>query len=126
MGNLFSRTSSSLVITIDSKRKWNQHWQSHLASNKLMVIDFSLSSCGPCRYIEPEINAMAARYTEIEFVKIDVNKLMEVAEKWDVQVVPTFVLVKRGKEVGRVVGADKEELEEKIQQQQQQQHQQRY
>ncbi|CAL9086904.1 unnamed protein product [Musa acuminata var. zebrina] len=124
MGNLFSRTSSSLVITIHSKGKWNQHWQSHLASNKLMVIDFSSSNCGPCRFIEPEINAMAARYTEIEFVKIDVDKLMEVAEKWDVEVVPTFVLVKRGKEVGRVVGAYKKELEETIQQQQQ--HQQRY
>ncbi|URE34842.1 Thioredoxin [Musa troglodytarum] len=121
MGNLFSRTSNSLVITIHSKGKWNQHWQSHLASNKLMVIDFSSSTCGPCRFIEPEVNAMAARYTEIEFVKIDVMKL-PVAEKWDVRVVPTFVLVKRGKEVGRVVGADKKELEETIQQQQQQRH----
>ncbi|RRT85443.1 hypothetical protein B296_00007917 [Ensete ventricosum] len=90
-----------------------------------MVIDFSASSCGPCRFIEPEINAMAARYIGIEFVKIDIDKLPEVAEKWDVEVVPTFVLVKRGKEVGRVVGADKKELEESIQQQQQQQ-QQRY
>ncbi|RWW18719.1 hypothetical protein GW17_00017278 [Ensete ventricosum] len=85
-----------------------------------MVIDFSASSCGPCRFIEPEINAMAARYIGIEFVKIDIDKLPEVAEKWDVEVVPTFVLVKRGKEVGRVVGADKKELEESIQQQQQQ------
>lgn len=36
------------------------------------------------------------------------------AQEFKVQAMPTFVLVKKGKEVDRVVGARKEELEKKI------------
>jgi hypothetical protein len=38
----------------------------------------------------------------------------EVARTWKVEAMPTFVLVKDGKEVGRVIGAKKDELERKI------------
>jgi thioredoxin 1 len=41
--------------------------------------------------------------------------LQEVARTWKVEAMPTFVLVKDGKEVSRVIGAKKDELERKIQ-----------
>jgi thioredoxin 1 len=40
--------------------------------------------------------------------------LQEVARTWKVEAMPTFVLVKNGKEVSRVVGAKKDELERKV------------
>jgi thiol-disulfide isomerase/thioredoxin len=40
-----------------------------------MVIDFSASWCGPCRFIEPAFKEMASRYTDVAFVKIDVDEL---------------------------------------------------
>jgi len=40
-----------------------------------MVIDFSASWCGPCRFIEPAFKEMASRYTDVVFVKIDVDEL---------------------------------------------------
>ena len=40
-----------------------------------MVIDFSATWCGPCRLMEPSFNAMASKYTDVEFVKIDVDEL---------------------------------------------------
>jgi thioredoxin 1 len=39
----------------------------------------------------------------------------EVSSEWQVQAMPTFVIVKDGKEVTRIVGAKKDELERKIQ-----------
>ena len=42
------------------------------------------------------------------------NGLQDVAQEFQVQAMPTFVLVKNGKEVDRVVGAKKDELEKKI------------
>lgn len=39
----------------------------------------------------------------------------DVAQEFGVQAMPTFVLVKKGKEVDRLVGASKDELERKIQ-----------
>lgn len=38
------------------------------------------------------------------------------AKEYEVQAMPTFVLVKRGKEVARVIGAKKDELEKKVEQ----------
>jgi hypothetical protein len=41
--------------------------------------------------------------------------LQEVARTWKVEAMPTFILVKDGEEVSRVIGAKKDELERKIQ-----------
>ena len=40
-----------------------------------MVIDFSASWCGPCRFIEPAFKELASRFTDAIFVKIDVDEL---------------------------------------------------
>lgn len=40
-----------------------------------MVIDFAASWCGPCKLIEPEVKAMAAKFTDVQFAKIDVDEL---------------------------------------------------
>lgn len=40
-----------------------------------IVIDFTASWCGPCRYIEAAVNEFAAKYTDVDFVKIDVDEL---------------------------------------------------
>ncbi|KAB2064474.1 hypothetical protein ES319_A09G021900v1 [Gossypium barbadense] len=79
-----------------------------------MVIDFSASWCGPCKFMEPVLNEMAAKFTDVDFVKLDVDELPDVAQEFGVQAMPTFVLVKQGKEVDRVVGAQKNELEKKV------------
>lgn len=109
-----SSSEPSKVSTFHSSPRWQLHFNSVKETPKLMVIDFSASWCGPCRFMEPALNDMAARFTEVEFVKIDVDELPDVAQEYGVQAMPTFVLVKRGKEVDRVVGAEKNELEKKV------------
>lgn len=39
------------------------------------MVDFSASWCGPCRMIEPAFIAMSAKFTDVEFVKLDVDEL---------------------------------------------------
>ncbi|KAK3145777.1 hypothetical protein QOZ80_3BG0257310 [Eleusine coracana subsp. coracana] len=105
---------NSAVVAAHSTATWDQQWEAHKSSGKLLVIDFSASWCGPCRFIEPAFKEMASRFTDAIFVKIDVDELAEVARTWKVEAMPTFVLVKAGKEVSRVVGAKKDELERKV------------
>ncbi|KAM3261245.1 hypothetical protein ACQJBY_052109 [Aegilops geniculata] len=122
----------SAVVAVHSKPAWDRHWEAHRNASKLrappdltdpanllrlprqMVIDFSASWCGPCRFIEPAFKEMASRFADALFVKIDVDELAEVAKTFRVEAMPTFVLVKGGQEVSRVVGAKKDELDRKI------------
>ncbi|KAG5016963.1 hypothetical protein JHK82_022609 [Glycine max] len=53
------------------------------------------------------IHAMFEELTDVDFVKIDVNEL-------PFPMMSTFVLVKKGKEVDKVVGAKKDELERRV------------
>ncbi|XP_073131066.1 thioredoxin H2-like [Henckelia pumila] len=102
------------VIAFHSSNKWRIHFESAKQTSKLMVVDFTASWCGPCRYIEPAINEFAVKYTDVDFIKIDVDELFDVAQDFGVQAMPTFLLMKRGKIVDKVVGAKKEDLQKKI------------
>ncbi|KAJ8750058.1 hypothetical protein K2173_013973 [Erythroxylum novogranatense] len=102
------------VTAFHSAARWQLHYNTVKDSQQLMVVDFAASWCGPCKLMEPAVHAMAAKFTDVQFAKIDVDELPEVAQEFGVQAMPTFVLVKRGKEVDRVVGAKKDELEKKV------------
>ncbi|CAB4305460.1 unnamed protein product [Prunus armeniaca] len=99
-------SEESRVTSFHSSARWQLHFNSHKESSQLLVIDFSASWCGPCRLIEPAVHAMSTQFTDVDFAKIDVDELSGM---------PTFVLLKKGKEVDRVIGAKKAELEKKIQ-----------
>ncbi|XP_078180945.1 thioredoxin H2-2-like [Carex rostrata] len=107
--------SESNVIAVHSKDRFDEQFQAHKNSNKALVIDFTATWCGPCRMIGPIFNSLSTKFSQAIFVKVDVDELPEVSREWQVQAMPTFVIVKDGKEVTRIVGAKKDELERKIQ-----------
>jgi len=109
-----SSSKKSSVIVFNSPDQWQRHFNETKKIAKLMVVDFSASWCGNCKTMEPIFNAMPAKFTGVEFIKIDFDKFKDVAKEYGVQGVPTFVLLKQGKEVDRVVGANKDELEKKV------------
>ncbi|XP_058194074.1 thioredoxin H4-like [Rhododendron vialii] len=105
---------TSQVLEFHSSNKWKAHFEASKANAKLMVIDFTATWCVPCRSMEPVINEFAAKYTDAEFMKIDVDELMGVAQEFGVQTMPTFVLIKKGRVIDKVTGVRKEELQKKI------------
>ncbi|KAG5521145.1 hypothetical protein RHGRI_033632 [Rhododendron griersonianum] len=112
--NRAQAVKNSQVLEFHSSTEWKAHFESSKETSKLMVIDFSASWCAPCRSMEPTINGYASKYTDVEFIKIDVDELMDVAQEFGVQAMPTFILVKKGKVVDKITGARKEELQNKI------------
>ncbi|KAF8114386.1 hypothetical protein N665_0038s0010 [Sinapis alba] len=109
-----NESEQSRVMKFSSSARWQLHFNEIKESSKLLVVDFSAAWCGPCRMIEPAFIAMAAKFTDVEFVKLDVDELPDVAKEFNVTGMPTFVLVKNGKEIERIVGANKAELEKKV------------
>ncbi|KAA8529480.1 hypothetical protein F0562_033721 [Nyssa sinensis] len=112
--NEFWPLQTSQVLAFHSSAKWKAHFQASKETAKLIVIYFTATWCRPCQFMEPAINEFAARYTDVEFAKIDVDELMDVAQEYEVQAMPTFTLMKKGKEIDKVVGVKKEELQTKI------------
>ncbi|XP_021731287.1 thioredoxin H2-like [Chenopodium quinoa] len=102
------------IIAFHSSTKWKEYFEASKQSNKLVVIYFTATWCGPCRYMEPTIKEIAAKYNDVEVVKIDVDELFNVSREYGVQAMPTFLLVKKGKQIDKVVGARKEDLQNKV------------
>ncbi|KAM0983994.1 hypothetical protein ACFX13_011659 [Malus domestica] len=104
----------SRIVAFHSQDQWNTHFAAVKDSNKLMVIDFTAKWCGPCRAMEPIFREYANKFTDVEFVKLDVDELSDVAVEFSVEAMPSFVFVKNGEVVDKVVGARKDELQKKI------------
>lgn len=76
------------------------------------VIDFSATWCPPCKMIAPAVHELAEKSKDtVNFEFIDIDQNREMAAKYGVEAVPTFVILDAdGKEVNRIVGADIEGL----------------
>ncbi|MCX8206984.1 MAG: thioredoxin [Methanothrix sp.] len=84
--------------------------------DKPVLIDFFATWCGPCRMQTPIMEELEKKYSgRIEIKKVDVDSNMELANRYNIMVVPTIVLEKDGKEVRRWLGVTpKEELSNAI------------
>lgn len=77
------------------------------AVQHLTVLDFSATWCGPCKGFAPIFHEVAKEYgDQATFRTIDIDQERELAGKYNVQVVPTIVILDAGgKELTRVEGA---------------------
>lgn len=83
-----------------------------LKSGKLVLVDFWASWCGPCRMMSPVIDQVAEEMGDnIKVGKINIDEERNLALQYDVMSIPTFIVFKDGREIGRSVGVqDKEEI----------------
>ncbi|CDF90434.1 probable Thioredoxin-1 [Zygosaccharomyces bailii] len=75
-------------------------------ADKLVVVDFFATWCGPCKMISPMVEKFSNEYTQADFYKVDVDQVPEAAQKNEVSAMPTFILFKNGNAVAKVVGAN--------------------
>lgn len=70
-----------------------------------VLIDFWATWCGPCRAMMPVIEKIAQENEgNIKVCKVNVDEEPELASKFDVMSIPTFVAIKNGKVVGTSLG----------------------
>jgi thioredoxin 1 len=79
---------------------------SEIPNDKPVVIDFFATWCGPCIRIAPAFEELSKKFTTVTFLKVDVDESEEIATKFSVSSLPTFVFLKNGVEVNRIEGAD--------------------
>lgn len=67
------------------------------------VLFFTADWCPDCRFIYPVMPDIEAENPEFNFVRINRDDFMEVAQQWDIFGIPSFVVVENGQEIGRFV-----------------------
>jgi len=84
------------------------------AEGKLVVIDFTATWCGPCKMIAPIFHELSEQIDSVVFLKFDVDENPDTAAKYSVSAMPTFVFIKGGEVVDRLMGANPARLKEMI------------
>ncbi|MCO5604969.1 hypothetical protein L7F22_059144 [Adiantum nelumboides] len=87
------------------------------AGDKLVVLDISTKTCGPCKIIYPKLVKMSKEYPDAVFLKImgDLNSgTRALMRKWGVRAVPNFRFFRNGELIHSHTGANEDELRTKF------------
>ena len=85
----------------------NENFETEVLKSDIPVlVDFSATWCGPCRRMDPLVEKLAEEYAgKVKVCKADVDECTDVARKYGIMSVPTFMMFKDGVEVSKTSGS---------------------
>ena len=95
--------------------KATQWGEKVLNSDIPVLVDFWAEWCGPCRMVGPIVEQLAQSLKgKVKVSKLNVDQNQDIAEKYNIQSIPSLVLFKNGNEIARIVGFSPKEKYEKF------------
>jgi len=68
-----------------------------------LVLFFSANWCSDCQFIYPVMPEIEAENPNMTFVQVDRDAFMDLAQEWNIFGIPSFIVIEKGQEVGRLV-----------------------
>jgi len=76
-----------------------------LANNPALMVDFYAPWCGPCKRLEPTFIKLSEKYKgKVTFFRIDLEESKQLASELRIMAIPLMVAYKNGKEADRLTG----------------------
>jgi len=105
-----------MVHEVESLEDLKAQLDNNKNKDKLIVVDFFATWCGPCVRIAPKIEDWSTGdyKDKVVFIKVDVDKAESASQEYNVEAMPTFIFFKNGEEIHRIVGANVDQLKADI------------
>lgn len=106
-----SKSGNNPVTHVSAKT-----WENEVLRSDIPVfVDFWAEWCGPCRMVGPAVEQIGRNMTgKIKVAKVNVDENQEIAMKYGIRSIPSLILFKGGKEIGRTIGAAPKETYQKF------------
>ena len=85
-----------------------------LKDNNKVIAQFTAAWCGPCREIKPHLEDFSKQYTDVQIASIDIDEYPDLAEKYGIMSIPTFVAFVNEKETDTLIGANPKAVQQFI------------
>ncbi|MGL4256001.1 thioredoxin [Microbacterium sp.] len=71
-----------------------------------VLVDVWAPWCGPCRMVSPALEQLATELAgKLKLVKVNADEAPRVSHRFEVQAIPTLILMRRGRVIEKQVGA---------------------
>ncbi|AYV77172.1 MAG: thioredoxin [Barrevirus sp.] len=78
-------------------------------------IDFYALWCAPCIRFAPRLEVLSTKFTNVQFLKVNVDDVEELALRYGITGLPTFLMFERGNTVPidiPIIGANEEKVQD--------------
>jgi thioredoxin 1 len=76
-----------------------------LEADSPVLVDFTAAWCPPCRMMDPIVKALDDERDDVKVVKVDVDDSLDLAARYGVLSMPTFMVFRGGEPVSTLIGA---------------------